>query len=393
MCRGDALRLAASVLVIAFCPQLTADTQLAELTKPVRTSRKSHLTFDEIRTGVTNLYKGVWALEVEYVETTNNRTAKTTSVPKMRYHFAFKGEKRMKSQYVGDAAETDFTVAFDETRSQHYTPVPPRGRISKKKDPFSDVDAYAYALGLALRDAERSAATPTYELPAALHNKKAEWFVEGQLESVDGAECHVLRSDPTSQRIRVDPAVGFAVRFREFRQPVDRMTSDQYPLMTVVKFGSFVEVSPHTWLPKHISSIDYVRTRAPREQWNQVFYTCDFDVTTLKAGRQVGDETFNLTFPKGTTVFDGVRNRTYRIGDANAELDVAVREGQAALATNPNSNWRYYLVGINVIVVIGVLVLSVWYRREPRIRMTCYLCTRTPTVGLPPRNKRAYDLE
>jgi outer membrane lipoprotein-sorting protein len=366
MCRSGVLRLAAFVLVIATCPPLVTDAQAEEFTKPVKTSKASHLTFDEIRAGVTSLYNNIWALEVEYIQLTDNRNKNNTSISKMRYHFAFKGEKRMKFQYIGDATEADFTVAFDEARSQHYMANPSRGRISNKKDRFSDVDAYAYALGLALRDAERAATVRTYDLPAALQYKGAEWFVEPRLETVDGAECHVLRSNRTSQRIWVDPAIGFAVRFREIRQPVEGMSPDQYPLMTVIKFGSFLEAAPHTWLPKRISSIDFVRVRAPREQWNQVSYTCEFDVSTLKVGRQVEDEMFNLKFPKGTTVLDGVRDRTYRIGDAGEELEVAVREGQAALATNPKSNRLFYLFGINVLVILGGLVLFVRYRRKPR---------------------------
>ena len=214
--------------------------------------------------------------------------------------------------------DADQTLAFDGDVAQAHYPKQTRAVLSKRKDRFADLDSYCNLLGLALTDSELSDPkhSPTV-MPDALDNPESQWFVEPKLETVDGAECHVLHSRSTGQRIWIDPAVGLGMRFRETRQAVESMSPDQWPLAMNAEFSDFAEVGPKTWLPRRVRSVGYVGTRSPRDQWNKVRTSTNLAVNSIRVGALVKDELFRLSFPKGTLVFDGVRDRTFRIGDAN----------------------------------------------------------------------------
>ena len=325
-----------------------------EIAMPTKSSKHAYLTFDQIRDGMKSWYKGLWAIEVEYVKIAHRGKLESEFQPKMRIHYAFKGEKRFLSQYIGEDTLADATLTFDGSVGQQYLPKQTRCTIVKEKGSFIDIDAYASGIGYVLSDKDRSrVATHPFILPSALEVASLKWFVEPQLEIVDGAECHILHSDPSGQRIWVDPAIGFAMRFREIRQVIEKLSPDQWPLALRVQFTDYQEISPKTWLPKRMSSANYVARHLPKDQWNKVSYWVDLDVQTLRVGDQVKDNVFHLEFPKGTMVSDELRTKLYRIGDANEEIDLAVDEGRAALAKNRTVNYAFYLVVINTIILAG----------------------------------------
>ena len=325
-----------------------------EIATPTKSSKHAYLTLDQIRDGIKSWYNGLWALEVEYVETARRGKLESAFQPKMRIHFAFKGEKRFKASFIGDETDSDLMLAFDGSAKQQYLPKQSRSTLMKQKGNFIDSDAYASNLALTLSDNDRSrVATHPFTMPSALDVSWMKWSVEPQLEIVDGVECHVLHSEPSGQRIWVDPAIGFVMRLREIRQVIEKMIPDQWPLAQRTQFSDFQEISPKTWLPKRAYSANYVARHLPRDQWNKVSYWAYLDVQTLRVGDQVKDAVFHIELPKGTMVSDELRTKLYRVGDANEELDLAVDQGHAALGKNRTVNYAFYLIIINVIILAG----------------------------------------
>ena len=222
--------------------------------------------------------------------------------------------------------------AFDGSSRQQYLPKQSRSTLLKKKGTFLDSDAYGACIGLTIKDTDRAnIATHPFVMPSALEVPWTKWSVEPQIEIIDGVECHVLFSEPSGQRIWVDPAAGFAMRYREVRQIVEKMNPDKWPLAWRVQFTDFAELLPNTSLPMRIISANYTAVHAPPDQWNSVSAWAELKVQTLKVGEQVTDDIFYIKLPKGTMVNDQLRNKLYRIGDANEELDLAIDQALAAL--------------------------------------------------------------
>lgn len=342
----------------------TFGTELqGKLAFPTEIDKPAVLTIAQLREGISRQYGRIHAIEVTYQQNTRVFGDRAES-PAVIRHFAFKGEKRFLA-VTTDLADTSYhqagsTYAFDETRQQDYHAKTKSGVIAGPVDKQNvvDVDGYVYALAIPLTDAERAAAaTSQYFLPYALGIRESDWEVEPKLMLVGGAECHVVVSK-YNQRIWIDPAVGFGIRFRERFQPLNDKPRDEWPLETRYVFRDFEEIEAGLWLPKAVECIAYAGAGEPKNRWNHPAYNTLCRVSALAVNDHVSDSLFVLSFPPGTVVQDIVRKRVYRVGNANEELDVLIADIQSHVGTPSTSRRRWLLVSVLAIsAAMGVIYI------------------------------------
>jgi hypothetical protein len=280
----------------------------------------------------------------------------------LKLHFAMKGEKRLRAQSFGGALKDavngtpEMILAYDGQGESAYLPENATANVTLEKQPMTDQDPYCNALGLPISDAERASVTTNrFLLPTALEIAECEWKVQPTVEIVDGAECHVLESNQ-HQRIWVDPAIGFAVRFREIRFDVPGRPSKDWPLSSRFAFQDYRR-EDDIWLPTKVEVVSYPTTRAPENLWNQPTMKAVYTVDKLAVNDSVQDSLFKLTYPKGTMVYDKVAKRAYRIGDNNEELDYIVEQGSAQFVPQGSQTKRWFFVVLNIVVVVGLIVI------------------------------------
>ncbi len=322
---------------------------------PIATTKSAVLTFDELRAGIRQHYTALWALEVEYEQFTVGG-----EIPSMNYHFAFKGEKRFRKQT--DVEGRVYGLAYDGGVLQVYQPEFSAAMvvIRKDKDRFADVDAYVDALGIPISDFDRANASWLPKLmPYALDAPQLQWTVHPTLDVVDGAECHVLVSSDR-QRIWVDPAIGFAMRFREQYEPVKNLPEHEWPLLVRYFYSQFERTAAGVHLPSKNEIVAYHSSSSPRSVWNQPKFYTVHNVRRLAVGREVHDDLFSFELPPGTEVLDEVRDRFYRVGAFGEELDRLVGQGREELAQS-RFEGRIWILLVNATVVM-LLALLCGYR-------------------------------
>jgi len=303
---------------------------------PQPTEKPATFAFEQLRDGIRQYYREIKAIEVEYEQTTDVVSAEPGDehvIPRAMHRFASRGEKRLccgsypPRGKAGATLELGSTHAFNGDYYQVYTPAEKTGFIARSKDPFVDSDAYMRALAIPVSDRDGSFVSRTeYFFPYVLDHADFEWKVSPKLEIVDGAECHVLESK-FRQRIRVDPRIGYAMRFRERYWPVKDRPANQLPLGVRNLFSSYRQLADGIRLPQRIDSVQYTSPSLPENLWNRVRFVVVRQAAKLAINEQVEDSLFTLSFPSGTVVTDTIRNRAYRIGSANEELDVIVEKG------------------------------------------------------------------
>jgi len=201
------------------------------------------------------------------------------------------------------------------------------------------------------------------------------WKVKPTLEKIDGANCHVLLCSGgeriPAQRILIDPAIGFAMRFREMRQPVEAkdkghvIPAKEWPLLGRWYFGDFLEAAPDLFLPGRIEVVLYVSARVPREMWNKVTQHQRFLVQEVTVGAAVSDDVFKIDFPPGTVVTDAARGRCYLVGPNGEELDPPLGRGLSdalgpeQISPRRHVVWRWTL-WITALVSVCLAALLLW---------------------------------
>jgi hypothetical protein len=351
---------------------------------PQATDKAAGLSAEELRNGVRQYYAKLRAIEVGYEMTTETIAVMPNDrpvIPRTISHFAFRGEKRFKSQGAPSAPgagakmeETDVWALDGGGVQRGYRPPDEAGEV-RGKDPYIDDDAYMQALAIPLTDMERSLVGKSdWFLPSALDQATFEWKVRAKLETVEGVECHVLENK-YRQGIWIDPAIGFAARFRETYQFLkDRPVSEQ-PLFERHLFSDYRQVADGVWLPQRIEICQYIPTIAPQDRWNRESFRNVLKVTKLAVGDQVADSLFTFSFPRGTSVIDIIHNKIYRVGNANQELDVqeldvTVAQGREQISGSlSRSRWWLILVSVVAIVVVAVILL---YRRAAERRRAAH---------------------
>ena len=320
---------------------------------PTPTDKPATLTFVQLREGVKQHYKELWALEVEY-----ELIPKGIGPPRLKCHYATKGEKRLRYQTQADGRP--YAQAYDGDVFQVHQPDGKAALIEKQKHSFVDRDAYFDALGIPVSDFDRANVSWLPKVfPHALDVRELKWTVQPTLEMVDGAECHVLASGER-QRLWIDPEIGFAMRFRERYQHVEGLPEAEWPLLARYFYREFDKTQAGVWLPKKDEIVRYVSARSPRSKWNQTKGYEVQKVTRLSVGHQVKDSVFRFEFPPGTEVTDHVHDRFYRIGESGEEFDMLVGRGREELAES-RSGVPAWLLLLNVAIVV-LLTLFLGYR-------------------------------
>ena len=361
-------------VAVVFMACFSADTKLwvwaqsppSDLVRPKETAKPAILTFEQLREGVRRRYRDITALEVHYRQIVRNINVDLRAHPEMDYHFALKGEKRFCSQSRVVNGEPSLsgavTLAFDESTEQTFSPEPRTGSITPpaEKSAFIDMDAYVNSLAIVSTDRERAEVTSTaYSLPYALDVADNEWKVQPTIAIVDGSECHVLESK-YRQRIWIDPALGFAVRFREMYQNITERPKETWPLAHRYSYRDFQKMSDTIWLPRVVDIVAYVSAKEPEGRWNLPGWSTSIHVKKLAVNDRVSDRLFKISFPPGTTVIDDIHNRFYFVGDANEELDITVSKERDRFPTSRTRHLSWLLV-VNAILVVMIAV-AIGYR-------------------------------
>ena len=330
---------------------------------PTPTSKRAKLTFERLREGIKKYYKELWALEVEYEQTQYG-----TPVPWAGHRFAMKGEKRFCNQTGLGSHDYEYGLAYDGDACQCYQPQLRSAFIEKKKDGYVDLDAYARDLGIPVSDDDRASVsgTPNLLLPYVLDMRGMRWSVKPRLDVVDGAECHVLVcTGGAMRRLWIDPAIGYAMRFREDYQFVPGLPAAQLPLLTRYLFSDFQKTEAGVWMPKRIQALDFATSASPRSMWNRPSRSAVVRVKKVAVGNSVQDSVFRFQFPRGTEVRDTVHGRYYRIGKSGEELDFLVGKGREELAKSRHT-MRLLLLNAAVVAVVAAWYVFLLLRRRRR---------------------------
>jgi hypothetical protein len=326
----------------------------SSLSLPTPTDKPATLTFEQLRDGIKQYRAEFWALEVEYEYHSEGK-----GVPWLKYHFAMKGEKRLRDQL--EAGGLLYGEAYDGNNAQTYNRDTQIASFQKEKQTWTDLDFYADALGVGVSDEHRAKGI---SLTSILDASVLEWTVQPSLEIVDGAECHVLVSNSFRNRFWIDPAIGFAMRFQEVYQVLKDAPNSDWPLHARYLYRDFEKLPSDVYLPKTIEITAYTNATSPRNLWNQVSFTQAMNATKLAVGQQVDDSVFRFNFLPATTVMDRVNDRFYRIGNSGEELDILVGKGLEEL-TKSRSKTSLVLI-LNGVLVVGFLLFMAFRRLQQK---------------------------
>jgi len=290
---------------------------------PAPTNKPATLTFDQLRDGVRQGRKELSALEVEYDYAQKDDTDPWL----MKFHFAMKGEKRRRENWGKDNKHNmlSYGQTYDGKQQEIWNRDSKMAAIRKERESWMDNDSYVAALRLGVSDQERALGL---SLTSMLDNRELVWRVRPTLETVDGAECHVLSCGgpwPAPNRritIWIDPRIGFSMRFQEVHRPNEQTAILDGPLLARSYYREFEMVPPGVYLPREIKTTVYNPSSAPQSMWNRVSFTKTMTVTKLSVGQHVEDGLFRFVFPPGTKVMDRITNRYYRVGNSGEEIDI-----------------------------------------------------------------------
>lgn len=90
-------------------------------------------------------------------------------------------------------------------------------------------------------------------MPYAFLNPALGWTVGPNLERIDDAECHVVNAN-TGQRIWIDPAIGFAIRFRQRRWILPNEPWECWPIAHRNHYAQF-QSTDDVFVPTRISRL------------------------------------------------------------------------------------------------------------------------------------------
>jgi hypothetical protein len=289
---------------------------------PTPTSKPATLTFDQLRDGVRQGRKALSALEVEYDYAQKDDTDPWL----MKFHFAMKGEKRRRENWAKDSKhKQSYGQAYDGEQQEIWARDTGFAAINKERERWMDNDFYVAALRLGVGEQERALGL---SLTSMLDNRELVWRVRPTLETVDGAECHVLSCGgpwPAPNRrftVWIDPRIGFAMRFQEIHQTNEQAPVLDGPLSARCSYREFEKVPPGVYLPRKIEIAVYDPSSAPQSMRNRVTFTKTMNVTKLSVGQHVEDGLFRFVFPPGTKVMDRITNRYYQVGNSGEEMDI-----------------------------------------------------------------------
>jgi hypothetical protein len=351
---------------------------------PEPLDRPATLTFEELRQGIRKYYGRIQALEVEYdlyqVHGTQleGLPQERDIVPEARRRFAMKGEGRYveaDAVFPGQEDQTKrdkHTAAYEGTNFRMYRPGNREGQIMKDKHRSIDLDFFAASLFLPISDdARASLAQTSFYLPYALdfspEGEKAHfWSVRPKLESVDGAPCHVLESKEMD-RIWVDPALGFAIRFRDNRHTLQEIPPSDWPLMQRIHLADYTEITPQIWLPKRVEVVTFAHARSPQNFWNRPNVVQLMTASMVKVNEQVPESLFFFNFPPGTMVTDYIDKKHYRVtGKEGEEMSWVVDLAKDNLPSQGRRSYLTTLTLFNLVlmVVLGGLVMRAWILRR-----------------------------
>jgi hypothetical protein len=220
-------------------------------------------------------------------------------------------------------------------------------------------DAMFYPIGRArIEDPEKRPPWPPYYkgqdywLPTGFKRNRDRYRLLAQREAVDGADCVVL-DWPGRDRIWLDPALGYAIRKREFQWTSgtmrDRLVSRDFQV-----------VAENLWLPRAIVHEQFCTADDRPSMKNLVSGIRTIRVSEIRV-EAAPEDTFIVAVPEGAAVNDMVRNIFYESvapGDdpiARAEAEVRRQLGHTSWLTS----WVTWLVAAGIALAVGLLV----YRR------------------------------
>ena len=156
--RGLAACMAAIFGIVVLCgtPVQAADFGVP---KPVKTTRPATMGVSDVKTQIKTIYRAYRAIEVRYVQEVRHESPSSNFISKMRYTYAYKGEKRLKGekQLNGQPEQegASYTFAFNGNFQQQYRDEPSQLTIYKHKESITDIDAYINVLGIPMQNTER----------------------------------------------------------------------------------------------------------------------------------------------------------------------------------------------------------------------------------------------
>ena len=89
MTRPGTLALTAAAALTFAASLVAQDGLVGALPAPIKTGKPAYLSLNQVREGVKALYKNLWALEVEFVQTSSKEDPEI--IPKMPLPFRVQG--------------------------------------------------------------------------------------------------------------------------------------------------------------------------------------------------------------------------------------------------------------------------------------------------------------
>jgi hypothetical protein len=346
--RGAAGAATIGIVVLCSTPVRAADFGVPE---PVKTSRPATMDVSDVKARIKSIYHAYRAIKVRYVQDVRHDSPSSKHIPKMRYTYAYKGEKRLKEEQATTGRPeqdgTSYTFAFNGNVQQQYCNEPSQLTIYERKESFADIDAYITVLGIPLQNTERATASKNPQLlPGCLDI--GEWHVLPMLQLIDDQECHVLVSS-MGHRIWVDSALG-VIRFRETSVPAANSDAADWPLNERFYYSQFTECGDGIRLPELVKVDSFSSTRASEHKLARQHV---LDVEEIHVNDDVPAELFTLTVPDGTIVNDMINKKFFKVGDPESGLDRLVN-----LKPKESAGTRTMLLWINAAVIA---LLAAWF--------------------------------
>ena len=290
--------------------------------EPIRTHDPAAKSVSEVKDQVRTLYLSYRAIEVQYVQQVRHDPPAKGVIPRMKYTYAYKGERRLKQeQPLVDASEqpqVSYTFAYNGDVQQQYCNEPSQLTIYKRKEQFTDIDAYISVLGIPMQNTERATASKNPQLlPGCLDI--GEWKVRPMLEAIDDYKCHVLTSS-MGHRLWVDASQG-VVRFRETSIPDAANDPADWPINERFYYSEYTQCADGILLPKLVKVDSYSATKASEQKVVRQHF---FAVERIRVNDDVSAELFTLKVPDGTVVNDMINTKFFKVGDSERSLEKLV---------------------------------------------------------------------
>lgn len=185
-------------------------------------------------------------------------------------------------------------------------------------------------------------------LPRSVINHKAEFRVRPELESVEGAPCHVLER-PGRDIIWIDAARGFVCRKRMYYQSPGS-------ILFQVENKGFEEKAPGLWIPSRQDATSYNPDQSPPEYRGKVDAT---QSNVLKEARfdDLPDSFFEVPMPDRATVNDYIRGVMYEKQPPGhdpwrAAIETSKRDGSAVREPNRLEQALWVALGLGLLLLV-----------------------------------------